>query len=50
MIRELEAKLYQLGQELTNQQAGQIRLSEEKSNMERQAELLNVELENITKR
>ncbi|XP_030840346.1 centrosomal protein of 112 kDa isoform X1 [Strongylocentrotus purpuratus] len=50
VIRELEAKLHQLGQELTNQQAGQIRLSEEKSKIERQAELLNVELENITKR
>nr|XP_054762623.1 centrosomal protein of 112 kDa-like [Lytechinus pictus] len=50
VIRELEGKLHQLGLELTNQQSGQQRITEEKSNLERQAQLLNVELENVSQR
>lgn len=50
VIGELEAKVHQLTQESTNQQAARARLSEEKTEMERRTTLLNVELENITKR
>ncbi|XP_072168170.1 centrosomal protein of 112 kDa-like [Diadema setosum] len=50
VIHDLEAKVHQLTKESADQNAAQTRLSEDKAEMERRAKMLNVELENITKR